>query len=119
MQGGFKRLPLAGWCSVPYYSIKLSTYDPGIIDAFDRLRKNRKQASFTQEALKHFLSTERGIQVLLLMERKTIEQSSAITVLFPEKINYGEASAERTIGSNDLLSTMSIDSGSVLDSILK
>lgn len=104
---------------MPHYSVKLSTYDPAIIDAFDRLRKNRKQASFTHEALKHFLSTEKGIQVLLLMERKTIEQSPARTVLPPEKINNGEAPAERTIGSNNLLPSTSIDSGAVLNSILK
>lgn len=104
---------------MPHYSVKLSTYDPAIIDAFDRLRKNRKQASFTHEALKHFLSTERGIQVLLLMERKTIEPSPASTMLPSEKIEIGEASTERTIGPNNLLSSTSIDSGAVLNSILK
>lgn len=104
---------------MPHYSIKLSTYDPGIIDAFDRLRKNRKQAAFTHEALKQFLSTERGMQVLLLMERKPIELSPTRTVLPPDKIDFGESSPEQVIGSIDLLSTTSIDSGSVLSSILK
>lgn len=104
---------------MPHYSVKLSTYDPAIIDAFDRLRKNRKQASFTHEALKHFLSTERGIQVLILMERKTIEQSPARTVLPPEKITNGETLVVRTIGSNDLLSMTSYNNDSVMDSILK
>ena len=119
MQGGFRRSPLAGRCSVPHYSVKLSTYDPAIIDAFDRLRKNRKQASFTHEALKHFLSTERGIQVLLLMERKTIEQSPARTVLPSDKIAIEDSSTARTISPNDLSITTSIDSGAVLNSILK
>jgi len=104
---------------MPHYSIKLATYDPTIIDAFDRLRKNRKQASFTHEALKHFLSTEKGIQVLLLMERKAIELPSSNIVLPSNKINIGEALLERTIGSNNLVPTMSIDSGSVVNSILE
>ena len=50
------------------FSVKLITYDPVIIDAFDRLRKSRKQAAFTQEALKYFLATEKGVRVLMLME---------------------------------------------------
>lgn len=102
---------------MPHYSVKLATYDPAIIDAFDRLRKNRKQAAFTHEALKHFLSTEKGIQVLHLMERKTIELPPTRTILPLE--NIGEASTERTISSNDLLPTKSIDSSSVLNNILK
>jgi len=102
---------------MPHYSVKLATYDPAIIDAFNRLRKNRKQAAFTHEALKHFLSTEKGIQVLLLMERKPIEPSPARTMLPAEDI--GESSAERTIGSNDLLSGTLINSSSVLNSILE
>jgi hypothetical protein len=104
---------------MPHYSVKLATYDPTIIDAFDRLRKNRKQAAFTHEALKHFLSTEKGIQVLLLMERKTIDLSSANITLPPEKIDIREALSERTIGSKKLTATMASDSGSVLNSILE
>jgi len=104
---------------MPHYSVKLATYDPTIIDAFDRLRKNRKQAAFTHEALKHFLSTEKGIQVLLLMERKTIDLSSANITLPPENIDIREALSERTIGSKKLAATMASDSGSVLNSILE
>lgn len=104
---------------MPHYSVKLATYDPTIIDAFDRLRKNRKQASFTHEALKHFLSTEKGIQVLLLMERKPIDLSSASIALPPEGIDIGIARSDQSIGSSDLLSTMSHDSDSVLNNILK
>lgn len=104
---------------MPHYSVKLATYDPAIIDAFDRLRKNRKQAAFTHEALKHFLATDRGIQVLLLMERKPIEPSSSSIALPPEKIDIGEALPDRTIGSKDLVTTMPIDSSSVLTSILE
>ena len=104
---------------MPHYSVKLATYDPTIIDAFDRLRKNRKQAAFTHEALKHFLSTEKGIQVLLLMERKTIDLSSANITLPPENIDIREALSELTIGSKKLAATMASDSGSVLNSILE
>jgi hypothetical protein len=56
------------------YSLKLSTYDPEIIDAFERLRKSRKQATFTHEAIKQFLSTERGKQVLANMDGVTAGQ---------------------------------------------
>lgn len=104
---------------MPHYSVKLATYDPAIIDAFDRLRKNRKQAAFTHEALKHFLSTEKGIQVLLLMERKAIELPSSNITLPPNKIDIGELLPERTIGSKNRLPTMSIDSDSVVNSILE
>ncbi|MHB8057090.1 MAG: hypothetical protein ACYDHC_04250 [Desulfuromonadaceae bacterium] len=59
---------------MPLYSLKLSTYDPEIIDAFERLRKSRKQATFTHEAIKQFLSTERGKQVLANMDGVTAGQ---------------------------------------------
>ena len=104
---------------MPHYSVKLATYDPTIIDAFDRLRKNRKKAAFTHEALKHFLSTEKGTQVLFLMERKTIELPSSNIALPPKKIDIEKALPELTIGSNDLLLTTTLDSDSVLNSILE
>lgn len=59
---------------MPLYSLKISTYDPEIIDAFERLRKNRKQATFTHEAIKQFLATERGKQVLANMDGGTSDQ---------------------------------------------
>lgn len=59
---------------MPLYSLKLSTYDPEIIAAFDSLRKNRKQATFTHEAIKQFLLTERGKQVLANMAGGTSDQ---------------------------------------------
>ncbi len=74
MPGDSKRLPLPRGCDVPLYSLKLSTYDPEIIDAFERLRKCRKQATFTHEAIKQFLSTERGKQVLANMDGVTAGQ---------------------------------------------
>ena len=54
MPGDFRVSPSTGRYEVPHYSIKLCTYDPAIIAAFARLRKNRKQAEFTHEALKNF-----------------------------------------------------------------
>lgn len=71
MPGDSKRLPLPRGCDVPLYSLKLSIYDPEIIDALERLRKSRKQATFIHEAIKQFLSTERGKQVLANMEGGT------------------------------------------------
>ena len=72
--GDSKHSPLPRGCDVPLYSLKLSTYDPEIIDAFERLRRNRKQATFTHEAIKQFLATERGKQVLTNMDGGTSDQ---------------------------------------------
>jgi len=72
--GGSRHSPLPRGCDVPLYSLKLSTYDPEIIDAFERLRRSRKQATFTHEAIKQFLSTERGKQVLANMDGGTSDQ---------------------------------------------
>lgn len=74
MPGDSKRSPLPRGCKVPLYSLKLSTYDPEIIDAFERLRRSRKQATFTHEAIKQFLSTDRGKQVLANMDGGTADQ---------------------------------------------
>jgi len=51
------------------FTIKLNTYDPAIVEAFERLRKSRKQAAFTHEALKYFLASDKGVQVIGLMSR--------------------------------------------------
>lgn len=52
---------------MPQYTIKLHTYDPDIVDAFEQLRKNRKQAAFTHEALKHFIASGKASQMIALM----------------------------------------------------
>jgi hypothetical protein len=52
---------------MPQFSVKLITYDPVIIEAFERLRKGRKLAAFTHEALKYFLTSDRGRKVIELM----------------------------------------------------
>jgi hypothetical protein len=60
---------------MPQYTIKLNTYDPVIVEAFSLLRKSRKQAAFTQEALKYFLASEMGVQVIDLMCREHLPSS--------------------------------------------
>jgi hypothetical protein len=52
---------------MPQYTIKLHTYDPDIVEAFERLRKNRKQAAFTHEALKHFIASGKASPMIALM----------------------------------------------------
>lgn len=52
---------------MPQYTIKLHTYDPDIVEVFERLRKNRKQAAFTHEALKHFIASGKAAQMIALM----------------------------------------------------
>jgi hypothetical protein len=69
MPGASYRLPAEIELAMPQYTIKLNTYDPVIVEAFSLLRKNRKQAAFTQEALKYFLASEMGVQVIDLMCR--------------------------------------------------
>jgi hypothetical protein len=100
------------------YSLKIFTYDPAIIDAFERLRKNRKQAAYTQEALKQFLSTGKGCQVLLLMEGKTSEPSST-TASLPSNSTCMATPAERVVANTPSAFTPQSNSSSVLDSILK
>lgn len=53
------------------FTLKIKTYDPGIVGAFDRLRKSRKQSAYTHEALKYFLASEQGVRVMELMVRET------------------------------------------------
>ncbi|SNB45411.1 hypothetical protein [Geobacter sp. DSM 9736] len=52
---------------MPQYIIKLNPYDPATIDVLEQLRKSRKLAAFTNEALKFFLQSEKGTQVINLM----------------------------------------------------
>lgn len=119
MQGDFRLSPLVRGCNVPQYSIKLCTYDPTIIDAFERLRKNRKQAAFTHEALKYFLSTEKGVLVLSLMEGKTTTGPCPASIQLQSDMPISEAPAEtKVIKSLSVLAPQN-DSGSVLDCILK
>ena len=101
---------------MPHYSLKICTYDPAVIDSFDRLRKSRKQAAFTHEALKHFIATEKGEQVFSLMTGKSsmqfpaLDHGSASDV--PRRVNV---SAEQT----GVMDNPAKNSSSVLDSILK
>ena len=52
---------------MPQFTIKLHTYDPAIVEAFELLRKSRKQAAFTHEALRYFLASEKASQMIALM----------------------------------------------------
>ena len=104
---------------MPHYSIKLCTYDPAIITAFARLRKNRKQAAFTHEALKNFLTTEKGCQMLLLMEGQIPIIKSEETQSAKEVV----VATGNTIERQDRIDLLPerrahIDSRSVLDRIL-
>jgi len=58
------------------FTLKIKTYDPDIINAFARLRKSRKQSAYTHEALKYFLSSDQGMQVMELMARETSPPST-------------------------------------------
>ena len=69
------------------YTLKIKTYDPGIVSAFERLRKSRKQSAYTHEALKYFLASEQGGRVMDLMVRETL------STLHPE---YDGARQQRT-----------------------
>lgn len=51
------------------FTLKIKTYDPIIVNAFMRLRKSRKQSAYTHEALRFFLASEQGVQVMDLMAR--------------------------------------------------
>jgi hypothetical protein len=112
----FRHSPLVRGCNVPQYSIKLCTYDPTIIDAFERLRKNRKQAAFTHEALKYYFANEKGGQVLLLMEGSASEASSTIATL---ELNSTGAETPNDRGvKHHSIFTPQNDSSKVLDRIL-
>ncbi|HEY6874252.1 MAG TPA: hypothetical protein VI298_16120 [Geobacteraceae bacterium] len=63
---------------MPQFTIKINTYDPAIVEAFERLRKNRKQAAFTHEALKRFLESETGARVIDLMSRDHLSPSHIV-----------------------------------------
>ena len=118
MLGVFSHSPLVRGCNVPQYSIKLCTYDPTIIDAFERLRKNRKQTAFTHEALKYFFSTEKGGQVLLLMEGNTSSQPFTADSLSTESPCI-EKPIDRIVAKNNSVFVQQIDSSTVLDNIMK
>lgn len=101
------------------YSIKLCTYDPTIIDAYERLRKNRKQAAFTNEALKNFLSTEKGVLVLSLMEGTTTTEPCPAPIPWQSDMPINDAPAEREVAKTHSAVTQQNERSSVLNSILE
>lgn len=72
---------------MPRYIIKLNTFDPTIIEVFEQLRKSRKQAAFTHEALKHFTSSAIGVQTIQFMTEslKPILAASSVNIAYPIK----------------------------------
>ena len=58
------------------FTLKIKTYDPDIVNAFARLRKSRKQSAYTHEALKFFLTSEQGTQVMELMSKEAQPERS-------------------------------------------
>lgn len=44
--------------------IRLTVFDPEVIEALESLKRSRKQSAFVVEALRQYLSTEEGKQLL-------------------------------------------------------
>ncbi len=118
MPGDSRRSPLPRGCDVPLYSLKLSTYDPEIIDAFERLRKSRKQATFTHEAIKQFLSTERGKQVLANMDGVTAGQQLPAIPTLSEMKPADKPQDELRSAKSASAFTPNADCSDILSSIL-
>ncbi len=119
MPGDSRHSPLPRGCDVPLYSLKLSTYDPEIIDAFERLRRSRKQATFTHEAIKQFLSTERGRQVLANMDGGTSDQQLPVLTSMAVKKPADKPPNETMPGKSASGFVQDVDCSDVLSSILK
>lgn len=47
--------------------LRLTTYDPRVLDALEGLRRSRKQSMFVLEALRHFLENDAGRETLAAM----------------------------------------------------
>lgn len=119
MPGDFRHSPLPRGCDVPLYSLKISTYDPEIIDAFERLRKSRKQATFTHEAIKQFLSTERGKQVLANMGGGTSDQQLSVLTSMAVMKPANKPPNEMIPGKSASGFVQDVDCTDVLNSILE
>ena len=119
MPGDSKRSPLPRGCKVPLYSLKLSTYDPEIINAFERLRKNRKQATFTHEAIKQFLATERGKQVLANMDGGTSDLQSPVLTSMSVMKPADKPPDESIVPKSASAFLQDVDCSDVLNSILE
>ncbi|GLI39629.1 hypothetical protein KI811_00195 [Geobacter hydrogenophilus] len=104
---------------MPLYSLKISTYDPEIIDAFERLRKSRKQATFTHEAIKQFLATERGKQVLANMDGGTSDQQLPVHTSMAVIKPADKPPNETMPGKSESGFVRDVDCTDVLNSILE
>lgn len=85
---------------MPQYTIKLHTYDPDIVKTFELLRKNRKQAAFTHEALKHFIASGKASQMVALMSngsqppvKKSVSGSKFLET-FQKEVSVGPATRQ-------------------------
>lgn len=47
--------------------VRLTVYDPEVMEVLDSLKRSRKQSAFIVEALRHFLTTESGQNLLRSM----------------------------------------------------
>ena len=103
---------------MPVYSLKLNIYDPEVIYAFERLRKSRKQAAFN-EAVKQFLSTDKGFQILLLMEGKTTTESSPAPITLQSGTQDFELPTVQAGTKTHLTFSSQFENSKVLESILK
>ncbi|SRR6266567_1489454 len=103
---------------MPQYTIKITTYDPAIVEAYERLRKNRKQAAFTHEALKHFLESETGARVIDLMSRDRSSPSPIAHTVKVVEPSRNAAPSSQVFSSEPCDSTRDQCSG-VLEKILE
>jgi len=60
-------LPAESEPVMPQFTIKLHTYDPAIVEAFELLRKSGNSPRFTHEALRYFHASEKASQMIALM----------------------------------------------------
>lgn len=119
MPGASYRLPAESELAMPQYTIKLNTYDPAIVEAFERLRKSRKQAAFTHEALKYFLASEKGVQVIGLMSRDQLPSLRPAHDVIKVELSQNPVPAAQTVStapSPDLSKDYCCD---VMEKILK
>ncbi|TYO96800.1 hypothetical protein EDC39_11288 [Geothermobacter ehrlichii] len=59
--------------------IRLTLYDDAILSALDRLSRVRKQSMFVVEALRHYLDTKEGQQLLLALTESVSFQRQSET----------------------------------------
>ena len=104
---------------MPQFTIKLNTYDPVIVEAFSLLRKSRKQAAFTQEALKYFLASEMGVQVIDLMCRDNVSSLQPTPKVNPVEQPQNSVPKARSDFPSPTSNLTNDSCGDVMEKILK